>query len=229
MCSSDLNKFNINFFHCVKELWWFVSTKRPSNDLIIGNNNENKYYKELDTKQYSCKSDDYINFINSLFNPFEEFNALEFMKGLTIYENKIINNVITNEDFINDINYLLTFKLSKIPYCKASSIIFNSVTFIDQTYKFFNYLQPYKAYNSTPVLGINVFSFSLFPTDFQPSGSVNLGRIPAVNLRLELLQLNNIKNNDNNEEFLDYIVRIYGTNYNVLRIIGGIAGLAYQY
>jgi hypothetical protein len=79
------------------------------------------------------------------------------------------------------------------------------------------------------VLGINVFSFSLFPTDFQPSGSVNLGRIPAVNLRLELLQLNNIKNNDNNEEFLDYIVRIYGTNYNVLRIIGGIAGLAYQY
>lgn len=223
------NKFNINFFHCVKELWWFVSTKRPNNDLLIGNDNEIKYYKELDTKQYSCKSDDYINFINSLFNPFEEFNTLEFMKGLTIYENKIINNVITNEDFINDINYLLTFKLSKIPYCKASSIIFNSVTFIDQTYKFFNYLQPYKAYNSTPVLGTNVFSFSLFPTDFQPSGSVNLGRIPAVNLRLELLQLNNIKNNDNNEEFLDYIVRIYGTNYNVLRIIGGIAGLAYQY
>lgn len=221
------NKFNINFFHCIKELWWFVSKKKEYNDIVIENNNEMNYYEKL-TSKYFSKNENYVNYLQSLFNPFYLFDFFEFINGLNTYKNKLINNEITNEIFYDDISTLLNYEILKIPYCQSSSLTFDSETYIDQSYEYFNYLQPYKAYNSTPKLGTNVFSFSLFPTDFQPSGSVNFGRIPSINLTLELLKLND-KPIKNNNEIEDYIVKIYGTNYNVLRIFGGIGNVAFQY
>ena len=220
------NNFNLSFFHCVTELLWLVKTNKNNDDLTIGDDiNENKYYTQNDiSTYYSFYNNNYINYINSLYNPSSLFNMFQYMKGLTIYNNKLNIGEITNENYLNDVKTVLNYKIVKIPYCLESTLIFNSVTIFNQSYQFFNYLQPYKYYNSTPELGTNVYSFALYPTDIQPSGSVNFGRIPAVNLRLDLLKLNN-----NLNEFNDYNVSIYVTNQNVLRIIGGIAGLAFQY
>ena len=220
------NNFNLSFFHCVTELLWLVKTNKNNDDLTIGDDiNENKYYTQNDiSTYYSFYNNNYINYINSLYNPSSLFNMFQYMKGLTIYNNKLNIGEITNENYLNDVKTVLNYKIVKIPYCLESTLIFNSVTIFNQSYQFFNYLQPYKYYNSTPELGTNVYSFALYPTDIQPSGSVNFGRIPAVNLRLDLLKLNNKLN-----EFNDYNVSIYVTNQNVLRIIGGIAGLAFQY
>ena len=220
------NNFNLSFFHCVTELLWLVKTNKNNDDLTIGDDiNENKYYTQNDiSTYYSFYNNNYINYINSLYNPSSLFNMFQYMKGLTIYNNKLNIGEITNENYLNDVKSVLNYKIVKIPYCLESTLIFNSVTIFNQSYQFFNYLQPYKYYNSTPELGTNVYSFALYPTDIQPSGSVNFGRIPAVNLRLDLLKLNN-----NLNEFNDYNVSIYVTNQNVLRIIGGIAGLAFQY
>ena len=61
-----------------------------------------------------------------------------------------------------------------------------------------------------------VYSFALKPEDHQPSGTCNFSRIDNALLTLQLSS-NNSKQ-----------VRVYATNYNVLRIMSGMGGLAYS-
>ena len=107
-------------------------------------------------------------------------------------------------------------------YITNSSIILNGTNLINQEYKYFNYLHPYIHYKSTPSLGINVYSFSLNPLETQPSGSCNFSRIPKTSLNVVLNKDITIEN-----DTLDLTVIV--VNYNILRIIGGISGLAYTY
>jgi len=107
-------------------------------------------------------------------------------------------------------------------YLTNSSIILNGTDLINQEYKYFNYLHPYTHYKSTPSLGVNVYSFSLNPLETQPSGSCNFSRIPKTSLNVVLNKDITIENDSLN---LTVIV----VNYNILRIIGGISGLAYTY
>ena len=107
-------------------------------------------------------------------------------------------------------------------YITNSSIILNGTDLINQEYKYFNYLHPYSHYKSTPAPGINVYSFSLNPLETQPSGSCNFSRIPKTSLNVVLNKDIDIENDSLN---LTVIV----VNYNILRVIGGISGLAYTY
>ena len=84
--------------------------------------------------------------------------------------------------------------------------------------KYFNYVQPWQYYNSSPIEGINVYSFALYPLEFQPSGSYNLSFIGDSEL---VLETSNIYTNDVAE------LRIYARSYNILRVMSGLAGLAY--
>lgn len=94
---------------------------------------------------------------------------------------------------------------------------------------YFNYVQPYQFHTNTPADGINVYSFALHPEQHQPSGSANLSRIDNTQLNLwfhdpthrqGLPQLC-VLNPDNKLYIYDY-------NYNVLRIMSGMGGLAYS-
>jgi hypothetical protein len=58
----------------------------------------------------------------------------------------------------------------------------------------------------------------LKPEDFQPSGTCNFSRIDNATLDLVLNECVIQK---------DTQLNIYATNYNVLRIEGGIAGIVY--
>ena len=60
---------------------------------------------------------------------------------------------------------------------------------------------------------IYVYSFSLEPEEHQPSGTCNFSRIDSA--KLILSSSSKISN-------------IYAVNYNVLRIMSGMAGLAYS-
>ena len=61
---------------------------------------------------------------------------------------------------------------------------------------------------------INVYSFALKPEEHQPSGTCNFSRIDNAQLMF---------NTANGEAF-----NIYAVNYNVLRIMSGMGGLAYS-
>ena len=230
-------KFELNFFHCVKDLFWCVSQYNDLNN-IFGRNYFDKYYADIVLNKYTVNNKGYIGYLNSLYNPFLLFNMYEFVMGLNDFQNLIINNQLTNEDYEKDIGIVNLQKVIKIPYSLNTSITLNSTEFINQASNFYNYLHPYIYYNSTPDYGVNVYSFSLHPTDFQPSGSINMGRIPAINMSMDLIVLDKLNILNSNENILyhentqknnNFQVKIFACNYNVLRIIGGIAGLAFKY
>lgn len=86
--------------------------------------------------------------------------------------------------------------------------------------KYFNYVEPYKVHTRSPSTGINVYSFALMPEEYQPTGTANFSRLSDIILKLNI---NNAMFTNNKT----VTVRIYALNYNILRIIGGMASLAY--
>lgn len=84
---------------------------------------------------------------------------------------------------------------------------------------YFNLVQPFQHHTCTPLSkGINVYSFALRPEEHQPSGTCNFSRIDNASL---ILGHNRIGNRTAK-------VRVYALNYNILRIMSGMAGLAYS-
>ena len=86
---------------------------------------------------------------------------------------------------------------------------------------YFDLVQPYQFHTRAPDTGINVYSFALRPEEHQPSGTCNFSRIDNATLQLVL-------SNACVEGTSTAKVRVYATNYNVLRIMSGMGGLAYS-
>jgi hypothetical protein len=86
---------------------------------------------------------------------------------------------------------------------------------------YFDLVQPFQHHTRTPDTGINVYSFALKPEEHQPSGSCNFSRIDNATLQLVL-------SNATVEGTNTAKVRVYATNYNVLRVMSGMGGLAYS-
>ena len=93
--------------------------------------------------------------------------------------------------------------------------------FSEREGSYFNYVQPWQAHTRNPDEGINVYSFALRPEEHQPSGTCNFSRIDNATLQLVL-------SNATVEGTKTAKVRVYATNYNVLRIMSGMGGLAYS-
>ena len=87
--------------------------------------------------------------------------------------------------------------------------------------RYFNEVQPYQHHTNVPAVGINVYSFALSPEQHQPSGTCNLSRIDNTTLLLTVS--NNAVGVSTSSQ-----VRVYATNYNVLRVMSGMGGLAYS-
>ena len=87
--------------------------------------------------------------------------------------------------------------------------------------RYFNLVQPYQHHERIPCPGINVYSFGLKPEEHQPSGTCNMSRIDNATLHLTL-------DAGTYGAAATGKVRVYATNYNVLRIMSGMGGLAYS-
>jgi len=110
---------------------------------------------------------------------------------------------------------------------------------------YFNYVQPYQHFSHTPADGINVYSFALKAEDHQPTGSCNFSRIDNATLQVDLgiandwataSALGNVDSKQNGSSiYTQYflganasLLNIYTVNYNVLRVMSGMAGTAYS-
>jgi hypothetical protein len=81
---------------------------------------------------------------------------------------------------------------------------------------YFNQVQPYQHLARGPAVGIYTYSFAIKPLEHQPSGSVNMSRIDNATAQLTMAS---------SAQFNLYT---YMTNYNILRVMSGMAGLAYS-
>ena len=192
---SSVNKnIELNFFHCGKELMWFVNYSKDLN--IFGNNYFDKYYITNDIST-TINNNNYIEYINLLANmnylfDFEKYNLYIAKINYQVDIGLFINN------FTNDFGNSTIYKYSIIVPIINSTIILNGTNLVNQEYKYFNFIHPLNYYNSTPALGINVYSFSLIPTEVQPAGSCNFSRIPKTSLNLTITDTNLLPNSKTN-------------------------------
>jgi hypothetical protein len=93
--------------------------------------------------------------------------------------------------------------------------------FSEREGSYFDVVQPFQHHTRAPDTGINVYSFALRPEEHQPSGTCNFSRID--NAVLQLVLSSPTVSGTNTAK-----VRVYAVNYNVLRVMSGMAGVAYS-
>ena len=83
---------------------------------------------------------------------------------------------------------------------------------------YFSMVQPFQHHTSVPAQGsgLYVYSFALKPEEHQPSGTCNFSRIDNASLILSGLSTNTDE------------LKVFATNYNILRVISGMGGIAYS-
>jgi hypothetical protein len=102
---------------------------------------------------------------------------------------------------------------------------------------YFNQVQPYQTLGSLVPAGIYLYSFALKPAEHQPSGTCNFSRIDNATLALQW-KTASANAGDVSNVISEAVttasatgltaLNIYAKNYNVLRIMSGMGGLAYS-
>lgn len=87
--------------------------------------------------------------------------------------------------------------------------------------EYFWLCQPYQHHTRIPYdHWLGMYSFCLSPEEFQPSGALNFSRIDNASLKLDFKKAE--------EGGRHRTVYVYAVNYNVLRILSGMGGLAFS-
>jgi len=87
-----------------------------------------------------------------------------------------------------------------------------------RTGKYFRLVQPFQRHTSVPEdTYIYVYSFALNPEEHQPSGTFNFSSIDSCLFEVTL-----------NAGITRPVLQMFATNYNVLRIMGGMAGVTFS-
>ena len=154
-------------------------------------------------------------------------NGLQYNNGdgIAYYQNQpyvVPHSTYNNTSTVSDAG---TFVLSETsidmhcwgqnPVVVAKLQLNGQDRFSEREGSYFSWVQPYQSHTRCPDEGINVYSFALRPEEHQPSGTCNFSRIDNATLQLVL-------SNATVEGTKTAKVRVYATNYNVLRIMSGI-------
>ena len=208
------SKIRLNFNHPVKELIWVAQKNRCSSYLQHFN---------------------YTDLLDS--SPTLSHNLLGSRMLQGVIENVQAKTVST--DLEQPLELINTDKGANT--CSLAKLQLNGQDrFSERSGDYFNYVQPYNHHTSAPHLGINVYSFALKPEEHQPSGTCNFSRIDNANLFLtvtdDTIKQGKVTSVGGSSVFVESAVthpssakvRVYATNYNVLRIMSGMGGLAYS-
>ena len=136
------------------------------------------------------------------------------------------SNTVTSLSKNNDyFNYMSVSSNSQTEYLynnntyepfKEVDLIINGNSRFNKRYAtYFRTIQPKTHHSKIPNKHIYLYSFSLNPEKHQPSGVLNFSKLKSVKLNLT-------EANTTNMELL-----VFAVNYNLLRIVNGMGGLAY--
>jgi len=186
------------------ERQWFNYGKQ------IQNYNNSKTYKELiliDGKEYikSMNKQGYDN--NRQWFEYSNSKPGVNIEKITIDGKSYIKKMSITELSIENSNPV-----------KSTLMTFNNRDrMIRMDGEYYNYIQPYRSHINIPSSGINYYSFALYPKELQqPSGSFNMSFVENNQLEIEI-----------DEDVEEVAVRAYSRSKNILRIMGGQAGLAF--
>jgi len=223
------NILNLNLNQPVKEIIWILRKNDVDKRNQWNNYTTSLYDYDFNTNKLSfastfssnnIRTEAPINDNNYTPNYYKSLYTSKYLTKPFFDSSKDLNNYYqknpnTSFNQINNIMY-------------SARLIFNgNERFSTKDNNFFNYLQPYKHHTNTPSPGVNVYSFSLYPEDHQPSGSCNMSRISNVQLDIAIRWLPKIDSSGDVIVNEGYELLLFGTNYNVLRIMGGMGGLVF--
>jgi len=150
-------------------------------------------------------------------NKFDTSSVTKNNDNWTNYSTTVLPGSING----NDLGYIKTSTIvSTNPIAKAKLVLNGNDRFSERPGSYFNLIQPFQHHENIPSnTGINVYSFALKPEEHQPSGTLNMSRIDTAVLNLDFIAVaNGVSRN----------LYVYAVNYNVLRILSGMGGLAYS-
>jgi len=242
--NSSSNKIKLNFNHPCKELIWVVQPD-ANVDYCASLDNTQVLFKALGAQpfNYTDAIDALPNAIHAFGGPdsiaadsnayidsnglFHDAGAMD-ANGGSEWSYDVGNFNSGQNSSVSDAGTFVLTESSLDMHCWGLNPVVTAKLqlngqdrFSEREGSYFNYVQPYQAHTRNPDEGINVYSFALRPEEHQPSGTCNFSRID--NATLQLVLSNNTVASTNTAK-----VRVYATNYNVLRIMSGMGGLAYS-
>ena len=102
------------------------------------------------------------------------------------------------------------------PVVNAKLLLNGHDRFVVRDGKYFRLVQPFQHHTCVPQRAIYCYSFALKPEEHQPSGTCNFSRIDNATLSVNMAT------------GVDGNMKVFATNFNVLRIMSGMGGLAYS-
>ena len=118
---------------------------------------------------------------------------------------------------------------------KNAELCLNNVIFFRKNGHFLSVVQPFKNHMNIPEVGesqFGMYSFSLDPSDSNPTGQLNMSRIVHQKFTIEFKDTDKYVDDQNFERTRTYSteetqVRVYALNYNILSFDSGLAGLKF--
>jgi hypothetical protein len=208
--SGTTNKLKLLFNHPTKELIWVIQSDKVVSSDVTGVVYGNQWFNYSDDLDYTYVSSAYNANGTEIVDP-TGTNQAGSMPGIAAGG---ANNVYIPVSFENGVNPMSQCKLQLNGHDRFSQ----------RDGRYFNLVQSYQHHENVPSVGINVYSFALKPEEHQPSGTCNFSRIDNATLQIEVTP----KTFTSGASRVAAKARIYAVNYNVLRIMSGMGGLAYS-
>lgn len=241
--TSSSNKIQLNFNHPIKELFWvvqrdsFVDCSLASWLASVGGAQPFNYSDDFSTDgiitslltQASSGVSQGGNFSSNASNATAVFGQNMSVGANSSGIGADTYDLTGSGELESGVNYLLAKVIlhsgvrceGKNPVEVAKLQLNGQDRFTEREGSYFDRVQPFQHHCRTPSTGINVYSFALRPEEHQPSGTCNFSRIDKATLQLTV-SLNTVTGSRTAQ------VRVYALNYNVLRVMSGMGGLAYS-
>jgi hypothetical protein len=228
---SSSNKIKLNFNHPCKELIWVVQPDENV-DYCASLESTSTLYKTLGAQPFN-----YTDAIDALPNAIHAFGSAASVSGANafisggVFQMSDAPNVSGGDGEVAGVSDAGTFVLGETaldmhcwgenPVVTAKLQLNGQDRFSEREGSYFDTVQPFQHHTRAPDCGINLYSFALRPEEHQPSGSCNFSRIDNAVLQL-VLSSGTVSGAKTAK------VRVYAKNYNVLRVMSGMAGIAYS-
>jgi len=239
---SSSNKIKLNFNHPVKELVWVVQPD-ANVDYCSSLDAGGLLYKTLGAQPFN-----YTDAVDALPNAIHAFGGLLETSGADAFINASglfqmagaenadatgtnwsgVGLTATQGSGVSDAGTFVLAETALDMHCWGENPVVTAKLqlngqdrFSEREGSYFDVVQPFQHHTRAPDTGINVYSFALRPEEHQPSGSCNFSRIDNAVLQLVL-------SSPTVSGTATAKVRVYAVNYNVLRVMSGMAGVAYS-
>ena len=128
------------------------------------------------------------------------------------------SNILTGNQYLD---YSLSLTLQSETFNEATILLNGIERFERRPAQYFRLVQNYQFHTRYSTKNIYTYSFSLFPEKHQPSGSCNMSKITTTTLYIDYSNITNPNNNS-------LVLKVFGLNYNIFRIISGMGGLSFS-